>query len=58
MSVVVTVNLCVALKTHWDGVVDVVGAAFIRWDNMVRFDLYTAESVADTTSPVTPNEQN
>jgi hypothetical protein len=52
MFVVVTVNLGLALEAHRDCVLYVVAAAALDWGDVVCLDLYSAEPMTNTATPV------
>lgn len=57
MLVVVAVNFRVTFKADGNRILDIVCAVNPYWNDVVGFDLDSAEAVANAAAPVTANEQ-
>jgi len=54
MFVVIAVNFGVALEADWNSVVDIIATALLLGDDVVGFDLDSAEAMADAAPSVAP----
>jgi hypothetical protein len=58
MLVVVAVNLSVALKANGYRVLYFIATVTFSRDNVIRFDFYAAESMADAAAPMAARKQS
>jgi hypothetical protein len=57
MLIVVAVDFGVTFEANWDGILDLVTPALLLRDDVVRFNLDTAEPVTDTAATPDPHQQ-